>query len=50
LGWGGTDITEPLSIIEKIDPKKAWPGMRLLMVSTTGEDAEWFVLDDKLVP
>src|SRR5881394_703477 len=50
LGWGGTDITDPLSIIEKIDPRKAWPGMRLLMVSTTGEDAEWFVLDEKLVP
>ena len=50
LGWGGTDITDPLAIIEKIDPRKAWPGMRLLMVSTTGDDAEWFVLDDKLVP
>jgi len=50
MGWGGTDITDPLSIIEKIDPKTAWPGMRLLMVSTTGEDAEWFVLDDALVP
>jgi 6-hydroxynicotinate reductase len=24
--------------------------MRLLMVSTTGEDAEWFVLDENLVP
>ena len=50
LGWGGTDITDPLSIVEKIDSRKAWPGMRLLMVSTTGEDAEWFVLDEKLVP
>jgi hypothetical protein len=50
LGWGGTDITEPLSISEKIDPRKAWPGMRLLMVSTTGEDAEWYVLDEKLAP
>jgi hypothetical protein len=50
LGWGGTDITEPLSIIEKIDPKTAWPGMRLLMVSTTGEDAEWFELDKDLKP
>ncbi|HEU4646271.1 MAG TPA: 6-hydroxynicotinate reductase [Burkholderiales bacterium] len=50
MGWGGTDITEPLSIIEKIDPKTAWPGMRLLMVSTTGEDAEWFVLDKDLKP
>ena len=50
MGWGGTDITDPLSIIEKIDPKSAWPGMRLLMVSTTGEDAEWFVLDEALKP
>ncbi len=50
LGWGGTDITEPLSIIEKIDPKAAWPGLRLLMVSTTGEDSAWFVLDEALKP
>jgi hypothetical protein len=50
LGWGGTDITDPLAIIEKVDPKTAWPGMRLLMVSTTGEDAEWFVLDENLKP
>ena len=49
-GWGGTDITEPLSIIEKIDPETAHPGLRLLMVSTTGEDAEFFVLDDQLTP
>src|SRR5690349_21674747 len=37
-GWGGTDITDPLSIIESIDPKIAWPGLRLLLTSTTGED------------
>lgn len=49
-GWGGTDITEPLSIIESIDPKTAWPGLRLLMTSTTGEDAAWFVLDEALRP
>lgn len=50
LGWGGTDITDPLSIIENVEPRTAWPGMRLLMVSTTGEDAEWFVLDEQLKP
>ena len=50
MGWGGTDIQDPLSIIEKIDPKTAWPGLRLLMVSTTGEHAAWFVLDDTLTP
>ena len=50
VGWGGTDITDPLTIIEKIDPEKAFPGLRLLMVSTTGEDAEYFELDDDLKP
>src|SRR5690348_356755 len=49
-GWGGTDIADPLTIIESIDGKTAHPGMRLLMVSTTGEDAEFFVLDDQLHP
>jgi hypothetical protein len=49
-GWGGTDVEDPLTIIEKIDPKVAWPGLRLLMVSTTGEDAAWFILDDDLAP
>ena len=50
LGWGGTDITDPLSIIEGIDAKTAWPGLRLLLTSTTGEDALWCVLDDQLRP
>ena len=50
LGWGGTDITDPLSIIDAIDPKTAWPGLRLLLTSTTGEDALWCVLDDQLRP
>ncbi len=49
-GWGGTDILDPLAIIERIDPGIAWPGLRLLMVSTTGEHAAWFVLDDGLRP
>jgi len=50
-GWGGTDITDPLAIVEAWDPKHgARPGLRLLMVSTTGEDSAWFVLDDELVP
>ena len=49
-GWGGTNISEPLSIVEGWDSKTARPGLRLLMVSTTGEDAEYFVLDEALVP
>jgi 6-hydroxynicotinate reductase len=50
LGWGGTDITDPLSIIRKIDPTVAWPGLRLLLTSTTGEDALYCVLDAALQP
>ena len=48
MGWGGTDITDPLSIVERIDPAKARPGMRVLFVSTTGEDYAYFVLDEAL--
>jgi hypothetical protein len=32
LGWGGTDLKDPLEIVEKFDPKVAWPGLRLFMV------------------
>jgi len=49
-GWGGTDIADPLSIIEGWNPELAWSGLRLLMVSTTGEHASWFVLDADLHP
>ena len=51
-GWGGTNISEPLSIIEKIDPKTAWPGLKLLIspMRSTGEHAAWFELDEELKP
>ncbi|MBV8765865.1 MAG: 6-hydroxynicotinate reductase [Hyphomicrobiales bacterium] len=49
-GWGGTSITDPLSLIQSIDPKLAWPGLRLLFTSTTGEDALFCVLDEALRP
>ncbi|MEE8334750.1 MAG: 6-hydroxynicotinate reductase [Alphaproteobacteria bacterium] len=49
-GWGGTDVTNPLEIIDKIEPDKAWPGLRLLMVSTTGQDSAYYVLDENLAP
>ncbi|GCL64851.1 6-hydroxynicotinate reductase [Pseudaquabacterium pictum] len=49
-GWGGTDIADPLSILEPWDADEAWPGQRLLMVSTTGEHAAWFELDAALQP
>jgi hypothetical protein len=49
-GWAGTDITDPLTILGPFDPKEAWPGLRLLMVSTTGEQHAYFELDDTLGP
>ena len=49
-GWGGTDIADPLSILGAFDPKAARPGQTLLMVSTTGEHAAYYVLDDALRP
>ncbi|MBV8185322.1 MAG: 6-hydroxynicotinate reductase [Hyphomicrobiales bacterium] len=49
-GWGGTSITDPLSLIQSIDPKLAWSGLRLLFTSTTGEDALFCVLDEALRP
>jgi hypothetical protein len=48
--WGGTNIDNPLSIVGKFDAKKAWPGLRLLMVSTTGEHYAYFELDEALRP
>ncbi len=49
-GWGGTDIADPLSILEAWDATAAWPGLRLLMTSTTGEHASWYVLNEELIP
>ncbi|MEN8893203.1 MAG: 6-hydroxynicotinate reductase [Planktotalea arctica] len=49
-GWGGTDIEDPLTILKPADPKKAWAGLRLLMVSTTGEQWAYYELDEDLIP
>jgi hypothetical protein len=48
--WGGTNLTDPLSILDVFDAKEAWPGLRLLMVSTTGEHHAYFELDERLRP
>ena len=49
-GWGGTDIDDPLTILGPFNPKVAWPGLRMLMVSTTGEQFAYYELDTDLVP
>ncbi len=48
--WGGTNVDDPLSILEPFDPQIARPGLRLLMVSTTGEHSAYFELDESLRP
>lgn len=51
LGWGGTRLTDPLEILGPWEAKRgARPGLRLLMVSTTGEEFAWYELDDTLTP
>ena len=51
LGWGGTTITDPRSILGDWNAKKgARPGLSLLMVSTTGEQFAYYELDDDLKP
>ncbi|MCT4655090.1 MAG: 6-hydroxynicotinate reductase [Cohaesibacter sp.] len=49
-GWGGTDIEDPLTILGPFKPKEAWPGLTLLMVSTTGEQWAYYELDEDLAP
>jgi hypothetical protein len=49
-GWGGTDIDDPLTILGPFNPKIAWQGLRLLMVSTTGEQSGYYELDADLIP
>jgi len=48
--WGGTDIDDPLSAIRGFDARVAWTGLRLLVTSTTGEDAAYYELDESLSP
>ena len=50
-GWGGTDIEDPLTILNNWNEKKgAFPGLTLLMVSTTGEQFAYYELDKNLLP
>ena len=49
-GWGGTNIENPLDILGPFNPKIAFEGLRLFMVSTTGEQSAYFELDANLEP
>src|SRR5277367_4930602 len=49
-GWGGANISDPLEIVAGFNPKVAWPGLTMLMVSTTGEQHAFYRLNDELKP
>ena len=50
-GWGGSTIEDPLDILGDWNSKKgARPGLTLLMVSTTGEQFGYYVLNEDLLP
>ena len=49
-GWGGTDIEDPLTILKPFKPDVAWEGLRLMMVSTTGEQFAYYELNAALEP
>ncbi|GGF61920.1 hypothetical protein GCM10007301_22060 [Azorhizobium oxalatiphilum] len=49
-GWGGTNISDPLSIIGPFDAKVAKAGTRLFFISTTGEHSAYYELDETLAP
>lgn len=50
VGWGGTDLDDPIAILGDFNPKIAKAGQSLLMVSTTGEQFAYYELDENLVP
>jgi hypothetical protein len=43
-GWGGTSITDPADVIDRIDMRMAWPGMTILITETTGQNGAMFKL------
>jgi hypothetical protein len=49
-GWGGAAISDPLEIVTGFNPKVAWPGLTMLMISTTGEQHAFYRLDQALRP
>jgi hypothetical protein len=49
-GWGGTNIADPLTILKPFKAKFAWPHLRLLMISTTGEHFAYYELNEALRP
>jgi len=49
-GWGGTNLEDPLLILDEFKPEVAVEGQSMLMVSTTGEHFAYYELDAELKP
>lgn len=45
-GIGGTNIENPLDVIDHVDPDKCWEGMTLLITETTGRFYAFYRLKD----
>ncbi len=43
-GWGGTSVTDPVDVISSIDMDIAWPGMKILITETTGQNGAMYEL------
>ncbi len=51
-GWGGTSISRPADVISTVDMSVGWPGMRILITETTGQNGAMFEVqaDGRLAP
>jgi len=45
-GWGGTTIKDPIDAIQEYDKDKIWPGMRVLVLEVTGQNAAMLEADE----
>jgi len=46
-GWGGTPVTNPLDAIREYDRTKIFPGMKVLILETSGQQAAMLEADEK---
>jgi hypothetical protein len=46
-GWGGTPVTNPLDAIREYDRARIFPGMRLLVLETSGQHVAMLEADEK---
>jgi hypothetical protein len=45
-GWGGTNIENPLDVIDSVDMGIAWPGMTILITDSLGQKNAMYELDE----